>query len=223
MRIVFVRHGEPNYEKDCLTPKGHLQAQAAAKRLREEGITRIYSSPMGRARQTAEKTAQELGIPDIQILDFMHELSWGSADGEPTAFDGHPWDIADELMRRGEDLTSPDWRMHAFYRNNRVVQGMDYVAEEIDKWIATLGYEREGLYYRCKRPNDEQLTVALFSHGGSSSAALAQIFHQQFPYACACLHMPFTGITIARFDRRPGSLGMPCLELTGDGRHIAGV
>ena len=36
MRIVFVRHGEPDYEHDCLTPLGRLQARAAAERLREE-------------------------------------------------------------------------------------------------------------------------------------------------------------------------------------------
>ena len=30
MRIIFVRHGHPNYELDCLTPLGKLQAQAVA-------------------------------------------------------------------------------------------------------------------------------------------------------------------------------------------------
>ena len=32
MRIVFVRHGEPDYEHDCLTPAGREQALAAAKK-----------------------------------------------------------------------------------------------------------------------------------------------------------------------------------------------
>ena len=43
MRIIFVRHGHPNYRKDCLTELGHLQAKAAAKRLKEEGIETIES------------------------------------------------------------------------------------------------------------------------------------------------------------------------------------
>ena len=38
MRIIFVRHGEPDYANDCLTEQGRLQAQEAAKRLLEEGI-----------------------------------------------------------------------------------------------------------------------------------------------------------------------------------------
>ena len=62
MRIVFVRHGEPNYEKDCLTPLGHRQAEAAARRLEEEGIEAIYSSPFGRALETAQAASDHLGV-----------------------------------------------------------------------------------------------------------------------------------------------------------------
>ena len=53
MRIIFVRHGHPNYEKDCLTELGHLHAQAAAKRLEEETIAEVHSSSCGRAAETA--------------------------------------------------------------------------------------------------------------------------------------------------------------------------
>ena len=52
MRIIFVRHGEPDYRNDCLTDLGRLQAQAAAERLREEGIEEIWSSPLGRAAES---------------------------------------------------------------------------------------------------------------------------------------------------------------------------
>ena len=31
MRFLFIRHGEPDYINDCLTPTGRLQAEAAAK------------------------------------------------------------------------------------------------------------------------------------------------------------------------------------------------
>ena len=33
MRIIFVRHGEPDYARDCLTEAGRRQAAAAAERL----------------------------------------------------------------------------------------------------------------------------------------------------------------------------------------------
>ena len=73
MRVLFIRHGEPNYELDCITEKGQIQAQACAERLKEEGIEEIYASPLGRAQQTAEATSKVLGLP-IKTLDFMREI-----------------------------------------------------------------------------------------------------------------------------------------------------
>ena len=75
MRIVFVRHGEPDYEHDCLTKTGKVQADLAAKRLKSEGITEIWASPLGRAMETAQAASNELGLP-IKTLDFMREVSW---------------------------------------------------------------------------------------------------------------------------------------------------
>ena len=218
MRIIFVRHGEPNYEKDCLTPLGKIQAEAAAERLRDEGIDAIYSSPFGRAMETAEITAKQLGIGPVRVLDFMHELYWGSVSGKPLFADGHPWNIADELSRTGWDLTRTDWPEHPYFADNRVTESALEVAGKTDGWLASLGYERDGAYYRCMKENDR--TVALFSHGGSSVAMIARILNLPFPYLCATMHFHFTGITILRFDRREGSRVLPCLELVNDGAHI---
>ena len=222
MRILFVRHGEPDYAHDCLTPLGAVQAKAAAERLKEEGIEEIYSSPMGRATETARAAADVLGL-EVKTLDFMHEIYWGSDDGTPVFADGHPWHIADEMARQGWDLTDPSWKTHPFFVHNRAAAEVDKVSAGVDCWLASLGYEREGAYYRNVRADDAQHTVALFSHGGSSSAAMGRILNLPFPYMCAMLHLPFTGITAIRLDRHPGSLHLPCLELAGDGRHIRGL
>ena len=77
MRIILIRHGDPNYEKDCLTELGHKQAAAAAQRLLSEDIDEIYSSPQGRAFQTAEYFSKASGIKDIHILDFIREIRYG--------------------------------------------------------------------------------------------------------------------------------------------------
>ena len=221
MRIIFIRHGEPDYAHDCLTPAGKQQAVLAAERLREEGIEEIWSSPMGRALETAQPASEVLGLP-VRILDFMHEVTWGSRDDTPLFANGHPWDIADELARQGVNLNDPAWRQHPYFRNNRVLDCVDAVEQGIDRWLTSLGYERNGLYYRCVRPDSRQKTIALFSHGGSSCAAMGHILNLPFPYACALLHLEFTGITVLRMDRRPGQQALPCLELANDGRHIRG-
>ena len=221
MRIVFVRHGEPDYRKDCLTETGKKQAVLCAERLREEGISEIFASPLGRAAETAAAASRVLGLP-VQTLDFMRELSWGSRDGSPVFSEGHPWNIADEMARLGIDLNTSGWQNHPFFRNNIVCDSVREVEKGIDEWLLHLGYRRNGLYYRCERKNNEQKTVALFSHGGSSCAAMGRMLNLSFPYSCALLHLEFTGITILRLSREPGSVSLPCMELANDGRHIGG-
>lgn len=222
MRIIFVRHGEPDYARDCLTPLGHLQAKAAADRLMDEGIQAVYSSPMGRARETARYTAERLHLP-VQILDFMHELRWGSADGLPLFANGHPWDVADELARLGWDLTRADWPDHPLFARNLVTACADRVGRETDRFMASLGYPREGAYYRCESRENQRGTVAVFCHGGSSTAALARLLHLPFPYLCATVHLDFTGLFICRLSGGVGESCQPVIELCGDDRHIRGL
>ena len=219
MRIMFIRHGEPDYENDCLTGIGRRQAEQAAERLRDEGIEEIWSSPLGRAYETAEAASKCLGLP-IRTLECMKEVHWGSTDGAELYHHGHPWDIVDEMARQGMELNDPRWREGPYFKTNSVVGCVETVDKGIDEWLAGLGYVRDGQYYRHTESEEDHRTIALFCHGGSSSAAIGHIMNLPFPYVCAMLHMEFTGITILRFDRHEGAATLPCLELANDGRHI---
>jgi probable phosphoglycerate mutase len=80
MKLVLVRHGRPD-EDDHERPHdpplradGVAQACAVADRLALEGITRIVSSPMTRAFQTAQPLAERLGLV-IETID-----GWAEAD-----------------------------------------------------------------------------------------------------------------------------------------------
>ncbi|MBQ7901871.1 MAG: histidine phosphatase family protein, partial [Clostridia bacterium] len=147
MRIIFVRHGHPDYSKDCLTEMGHLQAQAAAKRLCDEKIEKIYSSTCGRAFETAQYIAAVHGL-DIEQLDFMREIRWGSVDENPVPHDGHPWYTADDMASRGQKLLNPDWDKTEPYCRNKAVDSVKNVGDNFDALLETLGYKREGDYYR---------------------------------------------------------------------------
>ena len=219
MRIVFVRHGEPDYARDCLTELGRIQAEKAAQRLLGEGIGEIYASPLGRARETAQAAAEVLGLP-VKTLDFMEEVRWGSADGEELYAGGHPWAIADEMARQGMELNRADWRDAPWFRTNRVVECVDRVERGIDEWLAGFGYLREGSHYRYAEEETQHKTVALFSHGGSSCAAMGHILGLPFPYAIALLHLDFTGITVVRLDSRAGIGAIPQLKCSNDTAHL---
>ena len=49
MLLFYVRHGDPIYNPDSLTPLGERQAEAIARRLALYGIDKIYSSTSTRA------------------------------------------------------------------------------------------------------------------------------------------------------------------------------
>ena len=72
MILYYVRHGDPIYKPDQLTPLGERQAEALAKRLSVYGVDEIYSSTSIRAMQTAQPTC-ELMKKELHTLEWMHE------------------------------------------------------------------------------------------------------------------------------------------------------
>ena len=110
-RYSLMRHGEAENNvahvvcKDNntyhLTDKGREQVYASAQSLKETGITKIYSSPIMRAHETAKIVADTLGIPlEAVIIDErLREFDFGELNhkplGEFIAFrDSHGYDVS---------------------------------------------------------------------------------------------------------------------------------
>ncbi len=220
MKIIFVRHGHPDYINDCLTPLGHEQAEKAALRLKDEGIQQIYSSPFGRAQETAMHTAKKLSL-DVCTVDFMREIKWGSSDGNAVYADGHPWDTSLYAIAQGYSLMDEGWTKQPSFCNNVVFSEIQRVAEQSDEWMESLGYRREGTNYRVIG-DDTNRTIALFSHGGSSSALFSHLLNLPFFYLCRAICPDFTAITVLSLSDEKGTLTAPMIELANDSRHIKG-
>ena len=171
MLLYIVRHGDPDYKNDCLTELGHKQAKAVAERLKNSGIEQIFSSSKGRALQTAAHTADLLGL-HVNSCDFIREISWGSLDENPILANGHPWKIAPIHVSEGKSLLDRNWRASAPYCRSQLIGCVETVTQGLDIWLEELGYKREGEYYRVIGKDTEK-TIAMFSHGGASSAALS--------------------------------------------------
>ena len=90
MKIYFTRHGESQANilhqisnrglVHPLTRNGRAQAAALADKLRDRAITRIYTSPLLRAIQTAEILSEALGA-DFEITDALGEYDCGILEG----------------------------------------------------------------------------------------------------------------------------------------------
>ena len=60
MRLLIVRHGDPDYEHDTLTEKGWREAELLSERLSKLTVKEFYVSPLGRAKDTASLTLQKM-------------------------------------------------------------------------------------------------------------------------------------------------------------------
>lgn len=221
MKIYFVRHGHPDYKNDCLTELGHKHAEAAANRLKDSGIESIFSSSKGRALQTAEHTAKHLGL-EVISCNFMREICWHSIDDEPILANGNPWNVADIHASEGKSLLDGDWRTNDPYCRSKMVECVEIVTLGLDAWLEELGYTREGEYYRVTGEDTEK-TIAMFSHGGASSAALSHMFNIPFPQFCGAFYMDFTSITVVQLSNKKGELIYPKMLLFNDAKHIEGI
>ena len=214
MKIIFVRHGHPNYVDDCLTELGNQQASLTAERLKTVEIHQFYASSCGRAYETACHIAEKHHA-EVEKLDFMRELSWGKPDTEDFV---HPWILADEWVKAGKDVMNPAWCEDADYAERTTLKEYNTVVAKVDEWLCGLGFKREGMYYRVTKENRN--TVLLVSHGGSSSAVLSHIFNLPFTFVCRAICPGFTAITEVSFDGVVGELTSPKFELVNDANHV---
>ena len=218
MRIIFVRHGKPDYKTDTLIEIGRLQADEVAKRIFPEGISELYSSTMGRAMETAEPFSRLSGLKVIP-LEFAREINWGAENGEQMILGGNPWFFIPEAVKAGRSVASPDEYITDFLEKNTILNAsIKRVTEGFDLWLASLGYVREGDYYRVG-DNAEDKTVALFCHGGSSTAMISHLLSIPFLHFCAVYRPYFTSVSIIEIAAEKGGLAIPRIKLLSDDRH----
>ena len=113
MKLYFIRHGESEANvlrefsnrglKHPLTEKGQAQATALAERLKDVVIAGLFSSPLLRARQTAEIVSGALQIP-YEVTDALREYDCGVLEGTSTA---EGWAIYDQVL---QDWVDHNWQ-----------------------------------------------------------------------------------------------------------------
>lgn len=220
MLLFYLRHGAPIYDPDSLTPLGHRQAEALAKRLATFGLDRIYASTSDRARQTAQPTC-ELLKKEAVLLDFANE-GHAFADLTITAADGNKkWLFQDPetvLFFHDADLRAygAEWYRHSRFAEYHYERGLARIADGIDDWLRSLGYEHvpESGTYRVIRPNEER--VALFAHQGFGLAFLSCLLDIPYPMICTHFDMCHTGMTVIEFAEQNGYAVPKILMLSSD-------
>ncbi|HEX5821887.1 MAG TPA: histidine phosphatase family protein [Solirubrobacterales bacterium] len=139
MVVHFVRHGEsasnaapgamalPGNSGDRLTERGFEQVRAVSERLGEAGATRVLTSPLRRARETAGVIAERLELPVTELAE-LRELRESEGFGELS--------LEDQRLRRwsvwmAEHGDDPDHSYRGGESFNEIMSRVQVVQERL--------------------------------------------------------------------------------------------
>lgn len=219
MRILIIRHGDPDYTRDTLTEKGHREAALLAKRLGKEKIDYLYSSPLGRAKHTCEYVARALGKEkEIVVKDWLREFDHALVlpNGRERNI---PWDmLPTEWTGVPQMYDYKAWHGQDFYRAVDMEKEYKKVTDGLDELLAQHGYVREKEYYRVEKGNTD--TIALFCHFGLEMVLLSRLCNlSPIPLWHHFVALPTSVTTLFTEERRAGIAAFRCCGF-GDTGHL---
>ncbi len=218
MKLIFIRHGDPDYENDRLTEQGIREAKLLAQRMRRIKAEEYYVSPLGRAQMTASLALEGTGIIP-KTLWWLKEFSYpvcrpDMPDGAYVPWDWMPadWTVVDGMYDEKR------WTEHPVFVNADIAKYHTEVKEAVDSFLSEHGYERDGRMYRAVRPSND--TIVFFCHFGLMSLVLSHligispmIIWQGF---CSA---PTSVTTVVTEERRQKEVQWRCIGY-GDTSHL---
>lgn len=215
MKILIIRHGDPDYDHDTLTPKGRREAELLARSLADQEITAFYCSILGRARDTLQPLLNLTG-KEAEYLDWLREFNYATVE-HPYA-PGHRWGVWDFLPSWWTQYPSlavaDEWLNHPVIRDSDVPQAHKAVCDGLDGILARHGYHREGRIYRVTQSNHD--TIAFVCHLGIEAVLMGHllgtsplIFSQGFGV------VPTSVTTLITEERQEGIAAFRCQTMGG--------
>ncbi|MBD5528221.1 MAG: histidine phosphatase family protein [Lachnospiraceae bacterium] len=185
MRLIIIRHGEPDYEHDTLTEKGWREAALLADRISRLDVKEFYVSPLGRAKATASLTLEKMGRTAVEcpwLREFAPQIMRPDVpDHTMISWDWLPqdWTEVDEFYRRDQWSTPPVMREAVATdpvtgeQRVGIQEEYDWVVRGFDSILAEHGYQRKGGFYRTRQSNQD--TLVFFCHFGVECVLLSHL------------------------------------------------
>lgn len=173
MKLLIIRHGDPDYSIDSLTEKGRKEAALLAERMAKTDISAFYVSPLGRARDTAGYTLRKMGR-EAEVCDWLMEFP--PCIDKPNEKNDVAWDwMPKDWTAYPDFFDRKKWMTHPAMVAGGVPEKYAEVIAGLDALLAYHGYEREGDYYRAVHASRD--TVALFCHFGLECVLLSHLLN----------------------------------------------
>lgn len=217
MKLLIIRHGDPDYSIDSLTDVGWKEAEFLAERMAKLDVKDFYVSPLGRAQDTASLTLKKMGR-SAETLPWLCEFSAKVVRPNSTqpsvAWDWLPQDWTEEPRFYSID----DWASPPAYEKADVAAIAKQVTDGLDALLAKHGYVRDGKLYRAARPNED--TIVLFCHFGVECVLLGHLLGISpvllWHGACAAP----TSVTILTTEERREGIAYFRMNAFGDTSHL---
>jgi len=217
MKLLIVRHGDPDYVLDSLTEKGKREAEFLAERLCKLEVKDFYVSPLGRAQRTAEPTLTALGRT-AETLDWLREFDASVLKPNKTEH-GIAWDWLPEDWTIRENFYDKDaWLLEPEMMDSDTKEKYDAVIAGFDALLCKHGYRRSGNIYKVENANND--TIVLFCHFGLEAVLMSHLLNVSpmvlwHGFAAA----PTSVTTIVSEERREGKASFR-ISSFGDISHL---
>ena len=217
MRILIVRHAEPDCAVDGLTEKGRREAALLGERLAQVPARAYYVSPLGRAVETAEYTLR-LVHRQAETLPWLAEYRGRTVDSV-TGRSRVPWDFrTTSWYDRPLLMDRERWTEDDLVARGDVADIWAETKRGVDELLLSHGYRRDGGVYRCECNTDD--TLVLFCHFGIGMAILSYLTGMPpVPMWQSFLFAPSSVTTVITQERVKGEIEFRCL-CAGDVSHL---
>lgn len=204
MKILFLRHAEPDYVHDSITPKGDFEAKFLAELLKKEypEIKDIYCSPLGRAKKTCSYT-EDIFDKKAVILPWLREFDASINRPDDDLKQHVAWDWLPEDMDKHQILYTPNFMEDPILKNSDFKSKFESVVSGFDEILKSHGYERNGSYYKVNEENHD--VIAIFSHFGVSTVMISHLMNSSpYPMWIHSVALPSSLTEFISEERRQG-------------------
>ena len=205
MRLIFIRHAEPDYEHNTLTERGFAEARILANRVPKWDVERFFVSPLARTSLTAEPSLKAMGRT-AEVLPWMREFSYGIHDPLTGAWQV-PWDLMPQYWTNDPLLQDKNY----YYENNVLQSAPEYepavhaLRDGMDALLAEYGYYRKDGFYLTDDAvtnGDEEKTLVFFGHLGANFEAIGYLLNIAPPVLKQAIYLAPTSICILNAEKR---------------------